>query len=340
MQSHLTTRPMQPPDRVRAILCMVVVLFCVAVAVATRELLLSEPDMWWHIKTGEWIWQQGRFPTSDPFSYTFAGQPWIAKEWLSQVLYAAAYSIGEWNAVALLGALAISLGMGLLYWDVSADIKPSVAASVVIICLLLTGATFTIRPHLLTLPLLVIWTHRLFKSSQDRRAPSFLLLIVMILWANLHAAFTMGFVIAFFAFLDFLENDRFANKGELIKWLVFLALSPAVTVLHPYGYQAMMMTLLVFRSTEGSVPLVEWQAFNAQEDVIYTVVLVGLLFAAISSGLRLGIARALLISLFTYLFLTHVRYGFFFFPVMTLAVAPAVARQFPSLDGALANTAV
>ena len=334
MQSELTTRPFPPADRLRVILCVVVVLFSVAVAVVTRDLLLSEPDIWWHIKTGEWIWQQGRFPTTDPFSYTFAGQPWIAKEWLSQVLYAAAYAIGGWNALFLLATLAISLAVGLLYWDVSAAIKPSLAASVVLVCFLLTSSAFTIRPHLLTLPLLIVWTQELFKSSLNRRAPNYLLLLIIVVWANLHAAFTMGFVIAFFAFLDFLENDRLANKGELIKWLVFLVLCPAVTLVHPYGYQAMMMTLLVFRSTEGSIPVIEWQPFNAQQDFIYTAVLLGLMFATITSGFKLGMARSLLIVLFTYLFLKHMRYGFFLFPVITLVVAPAVAKQFPKLSTA------
>ena len=325
--------PLTPADRVRAAIGMVIVLFSVIILVGTRETLLGDPDIWWHIKTGDWIWLNGQFPTVDPFSYTFAGQPWIAKEWLAQLVYAAAYAMGGWNAVSLLAVLAVAASVALLYRYVSVDLRPNLAGSVVIVCLLLACPTFVVRPHLLTLPLVILWTHELFKSSLQGRAPSYMLLVAMLAWANLHAAFTIGFVIAFFAFLDFLETTRLTKKDQLIKWIVFLALCPAVTLIHPYGYKAMMTTLLVFRSEEGNIPLNEWQPFNAQTSMLYSIALLGLVFAAITSGFRLGFARALLVMLLTYQFLSHMRYAFYLFPVMTLVVVPALARQFPRLSG-------
>ncbi len=42
--------------------------------------LLQDPDTHWHIAVGRWIWESGRVPWTDPFSHTFAGAPWIAKE--------------------------------------------------------------------------------------------------------------------------------------------------------------------------------------------------------------------------------------------------------------------
>ena len=60
-----------------------------------------------------------RFPTVDSFSHTFAGQPWIAKEWLSQLLYFTAYSAAGWAGVMLLALAAFGLGTGALYWALS-----------------------------------------------------------------------------------------------------------------------------------------------------------------------------------------------------------------------------
>src|SRR6188508_3447610 len=65
-------------------------------------LLLSDPDSHWHIAVGNWILAHASVPTSDPFSFTFAGQPWIAKEWLSQLLLAGAYTFGGWAGVVVL----------------------------------------------------------------------------------------------------------------------------------------------------------------------------------------------------------------------------------------------
>ena len=49
----------------------------------------------------------------------FAGHPWIAKEWLGQILLALAYMAGGWNGVALLTIATIALTAFLLAWHLS-----------------------------------------------------------------------------------------------------------------------------------------------------------------------------------------------------------------------------
>src|ERR1700741_2469201 len=70
--------------------------------------LLTDSDTGWHIRTGEVILQNGRVPAVDSFSFTMSGQPWIAWEWLSDVIMALAHHIGGlaggvWVAMLLLG---------------------------------------------------------------------------------------------------------------------------------------------------------------------------------------------------------------------------------------------
>lgn len=332
MISQPATGPSTPADHVRFVIGMVTVLCCVLAVMAAREKLLGDPDISWHIKTGSWIWQHQAFPTVDPFSYSFAGQPWIAKEWLSQIVYFAAFALGGWNAVAFTGLAVIGVSVALLYWSVSGWLRPSLAAVVVLVCILFASTSITVRPHLLSLPLPVIWTDQLFKASKEGRSPNFFLLLVLVVWANLHAAFTMGFVIAFFAFLDVLETSGLTKKSVILKWVAFLALCPLVCLIHPYTYQPMLATWLFIKPHDWVAPIVEWQPFNAQIHKLHAVALIGLMFAALISGFRLGIARALLLALLVYLFMTHVRYAFFLFPVLTLVVAPGVARQFPVLS--------
>ncbi len=322
----------QASGHVRLIFCGLMVLLWLVVFIVMRERLMMEPDLWWHIKTGEWIWTHGEFPTVDSFSHTFAGQPWIAKEWLSQFFYFTAYSAAGWAGVMLLALAAFGLGTGALYWAVSRDLHPLYAVAACIIALVLASPTFTVRPHLLTFAIIVVWTHQLFAASARHSAPPFGLLLLLILWANLHAAFTMGFVVAFFAFLDFIERTRFSERRELMKWLAFLVLCPAVTLLHPYSLQAILATWTVVGPNEA-VPLIsEWRPFNAQTDIVLHVLLLGLIFLSIASGFRLGIAKSLFAVLLLHLFLTHIRYAYFFFPVLALLAAPEIARQFPRLS--------
>ena len=47
---------------------------------------LIEPDMWWYIKTGEWITLNGKAPKEDIFSYTFSGVEWINVKWLYELV--------------------------------------------------------------------------------------------------------------------------------------------------------------------------------------------------------------------------------------------------------------
>ena len=46
---------------------------------------VSDPDVWWHLKAGQYISEHRSVPHNDPFSYTRAGQPWVAHEWLTEL---------------------------------------------------------------------------------------------------------------------------------------------------------------------------------------------------------------------------------------------------------------
>src|SRR5688572_7420155 len=83
------------------------------VCLLTPAQALRDPDTLWHIRTGRWILEQGRWPEADVFSHTFYGQPWIAKEWLSQLLLNAAYDVGGWLGVVILtlGVCAATCGV-------------------------------------------------------------------------------------------------------------------------------------------------------------------------------------------------------------------------------------
>ena len=116
-------------DPVRVIIGLLTVLFWVVFVVIYREKMLGDPDIWWHIRTGQWIWDQGAFPTTDPFSHTFAGRPWIAKEWLSQIVFFTGFSVAGWNGVSLISAAAMGLAAAALYKAMSDHLTPLFAAS-------------------------------------------------------------------------------------------------------------------------------------------------------------------------------------------------------------------
>ena len=62
----------------------------------------ADGDTGWHIATGQWIATHGTVPRSDPFSFTARGHPWVAHEWLSELLMYGAWRFGGWSGLILL----------------------------------------------------------------------------------------------------------------------------------------------------------------------------------------------------------------------------------------------
>src|SRR4051794_34084904 len=54
------------------------------IAVAALFQPALDPDLGWHLRTGQLILASHAIPRTDPFSFTRAGAPWVEQEWLSQ----------------------------------------------------------------------------------------------------------------------------------------------------------------------------------------------------------------------------------------------------------------
>src|SRR5215212_628416 len=60
---------------------------------------LKDTDFWWHLRTGDWIRQNGRVPVTDLYTFTVPQNPWIDLHWLFQV--ALSWGYGHGRVVAL-----------------------------------------------------------------------------------------------------------------------------------------------------------------------------------------------------------------------------------------------
>src|ERR1700757_1084118 len=77
--------------------------------------LLGDCDTGWHIRTGEWIVANHGVPARDIFSYSKAGAPWFAWEWLSDVLFAWINYHGGLRVLAMLTILLLSVIFTLVF---------------------------------------------------------------------------------------------------------------------------------------------------------------------------------------------------------------------------------
>src|SRR5579862_77000 len=89
------------------------------------EILLRDSDSMWQIRIGQWILENGAMPTTDVFSFTRYGAPWISSSWLSQVLYAISYGPGDWAGPVILSSLAIGATVAIFLYLLTPYFDPA-----------------------------------------------------------------------------------------------------------------------------------------------------------------------------------------------------------------------
>lgn len=167
----------------------------VAVGLATLGPITSG-DLWWHLRTGEWILAHGELPKVDPFSHTAGDTHWVLQEYGSQVLFALFYELGGFWALKALGAL---LGLAILvvvFFRARAELRTSWAVAFTALFALLFALKWELRPHLISL-LFFFWLERcLFPRGRTLTAKRFAtppprrlleLGLLAMVWVQLHA---------------------------------------------------------------------------------------------------------------------------------------------------------
>jgi hypothetical protein len=295
--------------------------------------LLGDSDSHWHIAVGNWILEHGTVPTVDTFSFTFVGQPWIAKEWLSQVLLAVSYNLGGWGAVTVLCAGAIGVTFALLLRLLLRDIKPVPAILFTIAAIVMTAPHFLARPHVLAFPFMLLWMAGLIRAVEERRAPKPLLLLAMLFWANLHGGFTFGLMMCGAFALEAINGarDRGERKTLIVQWAKFGVAAGLVSCITPYGPESILVTLRIFGLGEALDMIAEWKSPDFQSQPLQELILLMALFAALSSGLKLPLLRLLIVIGLVHLYFRYMRNAELLAMLVPLAIAPLLARQWPSL---------
>ncbi|HLZ71258.1 MAG TPA: hypothetical protein VKV26_15255 [Dehalococcoidia bacterium] len=167
----------------------------VAFVAATLQLALSavDPDYWWHLTTGRWILDHSRIPTTDPFSFTHAGQNWYAHEWLSELALALADKIAGYSGGILLTAVIVAAGAWLLGRAARYYGATSLEAF-----LLVCGGSFFILPNIAVRPQVFGWAlfalvlHELAAHDSGVRPRLWQLAPIFLLWINVHLSALMG----------------------------------------------------------------------------------------------------------------------------------------------------
>jgi hypothetical protein len=317
--------------------------------VAFTPALFNDGDTYWHIAAGLRMIADRAVLVRDPFSYTFANAPWNAHEWLSEVLMAGAWRASGWGGVALLFAAAAGLSAGLLAWHLGRWYATFSQLAILILCLACTAGSLLARPHLLALPLLELWTAGLVIARSQRRAPSWFLLPVMTLWANMHGGFVFGFLMLFYAGLEAVFEERGSRRKTLVTWGLFAFGTLAAAALTPQFLDGLIFPFRLAGMT-SLAHIGEWEPTSFATLHPFELVLLAAFYVFLSRGVKLPAGRVLICLLLLHLALEHMRHQVLFAIAVPLLLAeplsqalgsrPEGGRMHPAIHVALASLAI
>src|SRR6476469_9986428 len=116
--------PTGSKERRPSILPLFIAILLIPAALGSSQTIFNDGDVSWHIATGQWILGHRAIPTTDPFSFTWAGKPWVAIEWLAEVLYASAYRLAGYGGVAALVTAALMGLHAVVFFNASRWVRP------------------------------------------------------------------------------------------------------------------------------------------------------------------------------------------------------------------------
>ncbi len=297
--------------------------------------MLQDPDTYWHIATGDWILRHWAVPHHDPFSFTAAGAPWVDLEWLSEVLMALAYRLGGWSGLVLLAALALGLAMGLLSQRLARWLPPVPNAVLVLLAFLTLLPSLLCRPHVIALPMLVVWAAGLVTARAEGRAPGWVLVPLMALWANLHGSFVAGLGLALVLAVEaVLAAPPGQRRPAALAWGGFVLASVLAACLTPNLLQGLVHPIRMMRAPVMLGAITEWQSPNFQKMQPLEIWLVVGLAVALARGVRLPVVRIVLLLGLMHAGLQHARNEILLGFVGPLILAEPLSRYFRHREAA------
>ena len=112
-------------------LALLIAVVLIPAALGSSTTIFNDGDVSWHIATGQWILAHGAIPHTDPFSFTWAGKPWVPIEWLAEVVMAAAYRIAGYSGIAALVTAALMALHAIVFFNAARFVRPWVAVGIV-----------------------------------------------------------------------------------------------------------------------------------------------------------------------------------------------------------------
>ncbi|MGD0797797.1 MAG: hypothetical protein ABR910_08745 [Acidobacteriaceae bacterium] len=313
---------------------LLVILFAAPALMCIHGACANDPDIWWHLRTGEWILNHHAVPHFDPFSRSSAPRPWAAYSWLFEVVV-----LGLFRRLGLMGLVAYSAAMVLAITVALHYLIRRLQADFSFAVLLTFAASFTMmrlytpRPWLFSVLFFVLVLDIVMQARLSGRNRELAWLpLIFALWANTHIQFVAGFLPLALALGESMLARRWTAVATRARpaWLGLALLGSLLgTLLNPYGWHIYRVVYEVAAHPGGMDKISELQALPFRSLTDYLVLLFAMGSAAVlARAKRLPLFEAGLLAFGVYISFRSQRDLW----LMVIVGAAILAREIPGRE--------
>jgi hypothetical protein len=223
---------------------LLVGLYAIPLLIAIRPVgdPICDPDVWWHLRVGQWVVEHRAVPDHDPFA---AGdKPWVAYSWLYELLLWGLYcAFGLAGIIVYRAAFAV-VTVAVLYAVIRRFRPPPlIGVGLAIAGTVALAVLFSERPWLFTIPLTSLTVLAVLDLREGRSTWSVRLLpLAYIVWANTHIQFVYGLFVlglgCLAACIDWVRRRGPPSPATSLRGPLLLTVACGLaTLVNPYHFR-------------------------------------------------------------------------------------------------------
>jgi hypothetical protein len=176
---------------------LLAVLFAVPALMYVHTASVADADIWWHLRTGEWMLAHHAVPHVDLYSAELAGRPWLAYSWLFELLTVKLFQwLGLAGIVAYTSAMILAITVALFHMVRRLQGDFTLAVLLTVVAVFSMSHLYSPRPWLITILFFILELDILMYARKTGRVRELLWLPVLFaLWTNVHIQFVYGLLV-------------------------------------------------------------------------------------------------------------------------------------------------
>jgi tetratricopeptide (TPR) repeat protein len=221
---------------------------------------IVEGDFFWHLATGQWIWQNKTIPDKDPFSHTSPEKMMLEPEieryqlilkqyWLGQVILYWLWKLSGPAAIVLFRAIIHTIILTFIFFWTRKQCGLFVAFILAFLLANLLREFPNERPQIFTFLFTPVAIYLLEQMRKDTNHAILVLKnirlpLLMLLWSNIHGGYILGIAIII-VYITGEGVNYFLKNGKRIKINLFVIclISILITLLNPNTYKVFLLLL-------------------------------------------------------------------------------------------------